>query len=83
MARSHHLWLCRISRVSLTSVFAAINQFNKTLEKNAAETLFKLLLKYRPESKSQKRTRLLSEAEAREAGKVQLQRCMCTVLHPS
>lgn len=52
---------------------AAINQFNKTLEKNAAETLFKLLLKYRPETKEQKRTRLLSEAEAREAGKVQLE----------
>lgn len=49
---------------------AAINQFNKALDKNAAETLFKLMLKYRPETKTQKRTRLLNEAEAREAGKV-------------
>ena len=56
--------------VHATACCAAINQFNKTLDKNAAETLFKLLLKYRPETKTQKRTRLLSEAEAREAGKV-------------
>jgi hypothetical protein len=49
---------------------AAINQFNKTLDKNQAETLFKLLLKYRPESRMDKRTRLLAEAEARTGGKV-------------
>lgn len=39
-------------------------------DKNQAETLFKLLLKYRPEDKKQKAERLKAEAEAREAGKV-------------
>jgi hypothetical protein len=33
-----------------------------------AETLFKLLMKYRPEDKSAKKERLLKAAEAREAG---------------
>ncbi|KAJ9505657.1 hypothetical protein QJQ45_026867, partial [Haematococcus lacustris] len=48
----------------------AINQFvTKTIDKNQAETLFKLLLKYRPEDKKQKRDRLKAEAEARAAGK--------------
>lgn len=47
-----------------------INQFvTRTLEKNSAETLFKLLLKYRPEDKKQKKDRLKGEAEARIAGK--------------
>jgi large subunit ribosomal protein L7Ae len=33
----------------------AVNQFmTKTLDKNQAETLFKLLLKYRPEDRKQK-----------------------------
>ncbi|KAG1669054.1 hypothetical protein FOA52_003972 [Chlamydomonas sp. UWO 241] len=48
----------------------AINQFvTKSLDKNAAETLFKLMLKYRPEDKAQKKERLAAEAEARAAGK--------------
>jgi large subunit ribosomal protein L7Ae len=47
-----------------------INQFlTKTLERNQAETLFKLLLKYRPEDKKEKKDRLAKEAEARAAGK--------------
>jgi len=47
-----------------------INQFiTRTLEKNQAETLFKLLLKYRPEDKKEKKERLKAEAEARAAGK--------------
>mmetsp|Transcript_11379 Transcript_11379/g.19953 ORF Transcript_11379/g.19953 Transcript_11379/m.19953 type:complete len:262 (-) Transcript_11379:492-1277(-) len=47
-----------------------INQFmTKTLDKNQAETMFKLLLKYRPEDKKQKTERLRGEAEARVAGK--------------
>jgi len=47
-----------------------INQFmTKALDKNHAETLYKLLLKYRPEDKKQKRDRLKAEAEARAAGK--------------
>lgn len=47
---------------------AALNQFNKALDKNQAATLFKLLLKYQPEAKAEKRERLTKEAEAREAG---------------
>lgn len=43
----------------------AINQFTKTLDKNQATTLFKLLLKYRPEDKAAKKERLIKEAEAR------------------
>jgi large subunit ribosomal protein L7Ae len=47
-----------------------INQFiTRTLDKNQAETLFKLLLKYRPEDKKEKKERLKAEAEARAAGK--------------
>jgi len=40
-----------------------INQFNLTVDKNTAHTLFKLLALHRPESKVQKRARLLSEAK--------------------
>jgi len=47
----------------------SLNRFTKTLDKNTASTLFKLLLKYRPEDKAAKKARLLSEAEARAAGK--------------
>jgi large subunit ribosomal protein L7Ae len=43
----------------------AINQFSRTLDKNTATQLFKMLMKYRPEDKLQKRKRLLSVAEAR------------------
>ena len=45
-----------------------INQFNKTLDKNVAENLFKLLGKYRPEDKAAKKERLLAEATAQEKG---------------
>jgi large subunit ribosomal protein L7Ae len=47
----------------------ALNRFTKTLDRNQAETLFKLLMKYRPEDKAAKKERLLKEAEARTAGK--------------
>lgn len=48
-----------------------LNQFiTRAVDKNQAETLFKLLLKYRPEDKKQKKERLKAEAEARAAGKV-------------
>jgi len=40
-----------------------INQFTRTLEKNQAAQLFKLLLKYRPEDKLQKKERLMEMAE--------------------
>lgn len=46
----------------------ALNRFTRTLDKNMAETLFKLLMKYRPEDKAAKKARLLAEAEARTAG---------------
>jgi len=41
----------------------AINQFAKPLEKNHAQNLFKLLVKYRPETKEQKKKRLLEAAK--------------------
>jgi large subunit ribosomal protein L7Ae len=47
-----------------------INQFiTRTIDKNQAENLFKLLLKYRPEDRKEKKERLAKEAEARAAGK--------------
>lgn len=48
----------------------AINQFTKTLDKNAAEQVLKVLMKYRPESKEAKKERLLEEAKLAEAGTV-------------
>jgi large subunit ribosomal protein L7Ae len=51
----------------------AINQFTRTLDKNNATTLFKLLSKYRPEEKLARQKRLLeaakTRAEAVKAGK--------------
>jgi len=41
-----------------------INQFNLTADKNTTHALFKLLSAYRPETKVQKRARLLAEAKA-------------------
>jgi len=41
----------------------ALNQFSRTLEKNQAQNLFKLLVKYRPETKDQKKKRLLEAAK--------------------
>ena len=45
----------------------AINQFTKTIDKNQATTLFKLLNKYKPEDKKQKKERLQKEAEQKAA----------------
>ncbi len=39
----------------------ALNRFTKAVDKNVAATLFKLLLKYRPEDKAAKKARLLKE----------------------
>ncbi|XP_010536600.1 PREDICTED: 60S ribosomal protein L7a-2-like [Tarenaya hassleriana] len=47
----------------------AVNQFTKTLDKNLATTLFKLLLKYRPEDKAAKKERLLKKAQSEAEGK--------------
>lgn len=45
-----------------------INQFNRTLDKSVTNSLFKLLNKYRPEDKGEKKERLQAEAEAEAAG---------------
>jgi len=42
-----------------------INQFTRTLDKTSATQLFKLMNKYRPETKVQRKTRLLKVAEAK------------------
>jgi len=42
----------------------ALNQFAKTLDKNQAINLFKLISKYRPESPEDKKARLLARASA-------------------
>ena len=47
----------------------AINQFTQTLEKNTATQLFKLLHKYRPETKAEKKARLTRIAEKKAEGK--------------
>jgi len=47
----------------------SLNQFSKTLDRNAAESVLKLALKYRPEDKAAKKERLLGEAEAAKSGK--------------
>ncbi|KAH7105980.1 ribosomal protein L4 [Auriculariales sp. MPI-PUGE-AT-0066] len=46
----------------------AIAQFAHTLDKNTATQLFKLLNKYRPETKQEKKTRLVAAAQAKESG---------------
>lgn len=45
----------------------AINQFTKTLDKNQAAELFKLLVKYQPETKAAKLARLEAKAAAAAA----------------
>jgi len=45
-----------------------INQFSRTVDKNTASQLFKLLGKYKPETRIQKRQRLLKAAEAKAKG---------------
>jgi large subunit ribosomal protein L7Ae len=42
----------------------AINQFTRTLDKNQATTLFRLLSGYRPESRDEKKKRLYAKAQA-------------------
>ncbi|KAF2716514.1 L30e-like protein [Polychaeton citri CBS 116435] len=47
----------------------AIAQFSNTLDRNTAAQVFKLLNKYRPESKAEKKERLQKEATAVSEGK--------------
>jgi large subunit ribosomal protein L7Ae len=46
----------------------SINQFAKAADKNAASELFKLLIKYQPETKAAKKERLTKMAEEKAAG---------------
>jgi len=46
----------------------AINQFSKTLDKNQATEVFKLLTKYSPETKQDKKVRIRGLAEAKANG---------------
>lgn len=46
-----------------------VNQFTKTLDKSSATLLFKLLHKYRPETRRAKKQRLLEAAKASKDGK--------------
>lgn len=48
---------------------ASINQFSSTLDRQSASQLFKLLDKYRPETKKDRRARLIKRAAERAAGK--------------
>jgi len=61
----------RQKRILLTrlKVPPAINQFSKTIDKNQASQLLKLLAKYSPETKKEKKTRLQKEAESKAGGK--------------
>jgi len=45
----------------------SINQFTRTIDKNAADVLFRFLVKYRPEFKDAKKKRLFEAAKARAA----------------
>lgn len=47
---------------------AALAIFSNVLDKNQSAMLFKLLNRYKPESRAQKKERLQSEAEARKGG---------------
>jgi len=47
----------------------SINQFTQTLDQQTATQLFKLLHKYRPETRAEKKTRLTAQAESKAAGK--------------
>jgi len=46
-----------------------INQFTQTLDRTTAAAFLKLATKYKPETKAEKRARLLKRAEAKAAGK--------------
>jgi len=65
-----YIRLQRQRRILLTrlKVPPTINQFSRTLDKSSATSLFKLLHKYRPESRIQKKQRLLKAAEVKASG---------------
>jgi large subunit ribosomal protein L7Ae len=45
----------------------SVNQFSKALDKNQASNLFRLMSKYRPETRAEKKTRLVSAAKGEAA----------------
>ena len=47
----------------------AINQFNMGIDKNQASQLLRLLKKYQPETRAEKKKRLMEMAEAKKEGK--------------
>ena len=64
-----YIQLQRKRRVLLTrlKVPPPINQFRNTLDKSQATALFRLLMKYRPESRAQKKLRLETEAKGEKS----------------
>jgi len=52
----------------------AINQFSKTLDKNQASNLFRLLAHYRPESKEDKTKRLKAQAASEAKGAAEVKK---------
>ena len=64
-----YIQLQRKRRVLLTrlKVPPPINQFRNTLDKSQATALFRLLLKYRPESRAQKKLRLDAESKGEKS----------------
>ena len=64
-----YIQLQRKRRVLLTrlKVPPPINQFRNTLDKSQATALFRLLLKYRPESRAQKKLRLEAESKGEKS----------------
>jgi len=57
----------RILRMRL-KVPPTINQFTKVVDRNTAVQLFKLINKYRPETKTEKKQRLYAAAQAKASG---------------
>jgi len=67
--------------MSRLKVPPTINQFTRTLDKSSATQLFKLVTKYRPESKLQKKQRLLKVAEAKTKGETAPSATKSNVVH--
>lgn len=65
MNESHVLFQVLFERLKVPPV---INQFNRTLDKNQAAEVFKLLAKYQPETKQAKQERLEATAAATAKG---------------
>jgi large subunit ribosomal protein L7Ae len=66
-----YIQLQRMKRILLQrlKVPPALNQFNMTIDKNQAGQLFRLLKKYQPETREEKKARLLETAQSKKDGK--------------